>query len=48
MKSDTRECSSCHDRSSLAARAARRHNYDGIDLSEIKGVCVRQFDLGHH
>jgi 4-hydroxymandelate oxidase len=38
MKSDTRECSSCHDRSSFAARAARRHNYDGIDLSEIEGI----------
>jgi 4-hydroxymandelate oxidase len=38
MKSDTRECSSCHDRSSFAARAARRHNYDGIDLSEITGI----------
>ena len=37
MRSDTRECSSCHDRSSFAARAARRHNYDGIDLAGIKG-----------
>jgi 4-hydroxymandelate oxidase len=37
MKSDTRECSGCHDRSSFAARALRRHNYDGIDLSGIKG-----------
>jgi 4-hydroxymandelate oxidase len=37
MRSDTRECSACHDRSSFAARAARRHNYDGIDLSGIKG-----------
>ena len=37
MKTDTRECSACHDRSSFAARALRRHNYDGIDLSGIKG-----------
>ena len=37
MKSDTRQCSGCHDRSSFAARALRRHNYDGIDLSGIKG-----------
>jgi isopentenyl diphosphate isomerase/L-lactate dehydrogenase-like FMN-dependent dehydrogenase len=37
MKSDTRECSGCHDRSSFAARALRRHNYDGIDLTAIKG-----------
>jgi 4-hydroxymandelate oxidase len=38
MKSDTRECSSCHDRSSVAAFVARRHNYDGIDLSDIKSL----------
>jgi isopentenyl diphosphate isomerase/L-lactate dehydrogenase-like FMN-dependent dehydrogenase len=37
MRSDTRECSGCHDRSSFAARVVRRHNYDGIDLSAIKG-----------
>jgi 4-hydroxymandelate oxidase len=37
MKSDTRQCSDCHDRSSFAARSARRHNYDGIDLFDIKG-----------
>jgi 4-hydroxymandelate oxidase len=37
MKTDTRECSNCHDRSSFASRAKRRHNYDGIDLSGIKG-----------
>jgi 4-hydroxymandelate oxidase len=37
MRSDTRECSACHDRSSFAARSVRRHNYDGIDLSSITG-----------
>jgi isopentenyl diphosphate isomerase/L-lactate dehydrogenase-like FMN-dependent dehydrogenase len=37
MKSDTRECAACHDRGSFAARAVRRHNYDGIDLTSIKG-----------
>ena len=37
MKTDTRECSNCHDRSSFASRALRRHNYDGIDLTGIKG-----------
>ncbi len=37
MRSDTRECSACHDRGSFAARALRRHNYDGIDLSGIAG-----------
>jgi 4-hydroxymandelate oxidase len=36
-RSDTRECSACHDRSSFAARSARRHNYDGIDLSGVTG-----------
>ncbi len=37
MKSDTRDCSGCHDRGSFAARVVRRHNYDGIDLSSISG-----------
>ncbi|WJR81304.1 alpha-hydroxy acid oxidase [Bradyrhizobium sp. NP1] len=37
MRADSRDCSACHDRSSFAARAARRHNYDGIDLSSITG-----------
>src|ERR1700686_1828368 len=37
MKSDTRECAACHDRSSFAARSVRRHNYDGIDLAGITG-----------
>jgi hypothetical protein len=36
-RTDTRECSTCHDRSSFAARAVRRHYYDGIDLSSITG-----------
>ena len=37
MREDTRDCSSCHDRTSFAKRALRRHNYDGIDLSGITG-----------
>lgn len=37
MREDTRECSGCHDRTSFAKRAIRRHNYDGIDLSGITG-----------
>jgi isopentenyl diphosphate isomerase/L-lactate dehydrogenase-like FMN-dependent dehydrogenase len=37
MKSDTRVCAGCHDRGSFAARSIRRHNYDGIDLTSIKG-----------
>src|SRR5262249_12563635 len=37
MREDSRECSVCHDRSSFAKRAPRRHNYDGIDLSSITG-----------
>ena len=36
-RTDTRECSDCHDRSSFAGRSKRRHNYDGIDLSGITG-----------
>jgi isopentenyl diphosphate isomerase/L-lactate dehydrogenase-like FMN-dependent dehydrogenase len=37
MRTDSRECSACHDRSSFAARSVRRHNYDGIDLTSITG-----------
>lgn len=37
MRNDTRDCSACHDRSSFAKRATRRHNYDGIDLTSIIG-----------
>jgi 4-hydroxymandelate oxidase len=37
MRTDTRECSACHDRSSFAARSVRRHNYDGIDLTSVTG-----------
>jgi 4-hydroxymandelate oxidase len=36
-RTDTRDCSGCHDRTSFATRSARRHNYDGIDLSGITG-----------
>ncbi|MGB6585414.1 MAG: alpha-hydroxy acid oxidase, partial [Pseudolabrys sp.] len=37
MRTDDRQCSACHDRSSFAARSVRRHNYDGIDLTAITG-----------
>jgi 4-hydroxymandelate oxidase len=37
MREDTRECAGCHDRTSFAKRAGRRHNYDGIDLSKVSG-----------
>jgi 4-hydroxymandelate oxidase len=37
MRTDTRQCSDCHDRGSFAARVGRRHNYDGIDVSGITG-----------
>jgi isopentenyl diphosphate isomerase/L-lactate dehydrogenase-like FMN-dependent dehydrogenase len=36
-RTDSRDCSACHDRSSFAARSVRRHNYDGIDLSGVAG-----------
>jgi 4-hydroxymandelate oxidase len=35
-QTDTRDCSACHDRSSLAANQARRSMYQGIDLSALK------------
>jgi 4-hydroxymandelate oxidase len=48
MKSDTRDCSACHDRSSFAARAARRPqlrwNRSHPDCGTRR---VQQFDLGH-
>jgi 4-hydroxymandelate oxidase len=37
QRTDTRECSDCHDRGSFASRVTRRHNYDGIDLAGITG-----------
>ena len=37
MRSDTRECAACHDRTSFAARLVRRHNYDGMDFTGITG-----------
>ena len=35
---DTRECSGCHDRSSLAAGKKDRPMYDGADLSSLKNI----------
>jgi len=35
-QTDARDCSACHDRSSLAANQARRSMYQGIDLSALK------------
>jgi 4-hydroxymandelate oxidase len=35
-QTDTRDCSACHDRSSLAANQARRSMYQGIDLYGMK------------
>jgi 4-hydroxymandelate oxidase len=37
MRTDTRQCSDCHDRGSFAARVVRRHNYDGIEVGGITG-----------
>jgi isopentenyl diphosphate isomerase/L-lactate dehydrogenase-like FMN-dependent dehydrogenase len=38
MKTDTRDCSGCHDRSSLTANQARRSMYEGIDLSKLQNT----------
>src|SRR5213596_145972 len=35
QRTDTRECSACHDRSSPAAERRRRPMYDGVDLSGL-------------
>jgi 4-hydroxymandelate oxidase len=38
QRTDTRDCSGCHDRTSLAAGQARRSMYQGIDLSGLKST----------
>ncbi|HUR57808.1 MAG TPA: alpha-hydroxy acid oxidase, partial [Opitutaceae bacterium] len=35
-KTDTRDCSACHDRSSLKTNYARRPMFDGMDLTDVK------------
>jgi isopentenyl diphosphate isomerase/L-lactate dehydrogenase-like FMN-dependent dehydrogenase len=35
QRTDTRECSSCHDRSSLQANLKRRAMYEGVDVSGL-------------
>jgi isopentenyl diphosphate isomerase/L-lactate dehydrogenase-like FMN-dependent dehydrogenase len=35
MRTDTRECKTCHDRSSLQANMRRRSMYEGLDLSGL-------------
>src|ERR1043165_9745176 len=35
MRSDTRECKACHDRSSLQANMRRRSMYEGLDVSGL-------------
>jgi len=37
-RTDTRECSSCHDRSSLAASYQTRPMYSGLDMSGLKNI----------
>jgi isopentenyl diphosphate isomerase/L-lactate dehydrogenase-like FMN-dependent dehydrogenase len=37
-KSDTRDCSTCHDRSSLSANMKTRAMYQGIDLSGLRNT----------
>src|SRR3954451_16391376 len=36
MKTDSRNCDSCHDRSSLTANMKRRSMYEGVDLGDLK------------
>ena len=37
-RTDTRECASCHDRSSLAANYKRRPMFDGVDLVGLTNI----------
>ena len=37
-QTDTRDCSECHDRSSLTANQKRRSMYQGIDLTSLKNT----------
>ncbi len=38
QRTDTRQCSGCHDRSSLAANYKTRPAYDGVDLSGLTNI----------
>ena len=38
QRTDTRECSACHDRSSLAANRRRRPMYEGVDLQRLTNI----------
>ncbi len=37
-RSDTRNCSDCHDRSSIASTNQRKPMYDGVDLSGLRNI----------
>ena len=38
QRTDTRDCSQCHDRSSLEATNKRRAMYEGVDLSGLRNI----------
>jgi isopentenyl diphosphate isomerase/L-lactate dehydrogenase-like FMN-dependent dehydrogenase len=38
MRTDTRNCDGCHDRSSLAANMKRRSMYEGLDLTGLRNT----------
>jgi isopentenyl diphosphate isomerase/L-lactate dehydrogenase-like FMN-dependent dehydrogenase len=38
QRTDTRDCSACHDRSSLAANYSTRPMYEGVDLSGLSNI----------
>ena len=38
QRTDTRDCSACHDRSSLEANYKRRPMYEGVDLSGLTNI----------
>jgi 4-hydroxymandelate oxidase len=38
VRTDTRECSSCHDRTSLAADQGNKPMYEGVDLTGLRNI----------
>ena len=46
QRTDTRDCSACHDRSSLQANLRRRPMYEGVDLTGLTNIQSSAHDVG--